>query len=145
MKRNTLLIMTGAILLIIVGKWGIMRGDGDQIRRGNVLYAARCAACHGANLEGQPDWKTAGDDGRLPAPPHDASGHSWHHDDELLFRITKFGSEAVLGGDYKSNMKGFGGQLSDAEIRAILAFIKSTWPEEIRTRQRQISKTRQAL
>ncbi len=143
MKRNTLLIMTAVILAIIIGKSEITgRPDAKQIRRGKALYAEQCATCHGASLEGQPDWKSAGPDGLLPAPPHDASGHSWHHDDDLLFRITKFGSEAVLGGNDKSNMKGFGGQLSDADIRAILAFIKSTWPEEIRTRQQQIGKTR---
>lgn len=31
---------------------------------------------------------------------------------------------------YESDMPAFGGILSDDEIRAVLAFIKSTWPEE---------------
>ena len=32
--------------------------DADAIQIGRELYAANCASCHGANLEGQPDWKT---------------------------------------------------------------------------------------
>jgi mono/diheme cytochrome c family protein len=98
------------------------------------LYMTHCASCHGANLEGQPDWKERKPDGRLPAPPHDASGHTWHHSDEQLLRITKLGTQAIVGGGYKSDMRGFGDVLSDSEIRAVLGYIKSTWPERIRKR-----------
>jgi mono/diheme cytochrome c family protein len=68
----------------------------------------------------------------LPAPPHDASGHTWHHPDRVLFDITKRGTAAVVGGGYESGMPGFGGTLTDAEIRATLAYIKSTWPRRVR-------------
>ncbi len=96
---------------------------------GRSLYARHCASCHGVKLEGQPDWQTFLPSGRLPAPPHDASGHTWHHPDGVLFRITKEGTAAVVGGGYESDMLGFGKVMSDDEIRAVLAFIKSTWPE----------------
>ena len=46
---------------------------------------------------------------------------------------------AVVGGGYESDMPGFAGVLSDEEIRAILAFIKSTWPERQRGYQAAIS------
>jgi len=59
--------------------------DNRDIAAGRVLYAENCAVCHGAKLEGQPDWRTPGEDGLLPAPPHDASGHTWHHDTAMLF------------------------------------------------------------
>ncbi len=36
-------------------------------------------------------------------------------------------------------MTGFGEVLSDTEIRAVLAYIKSRWPETIRRRQAEIS------
>ncbi|WP_114963903.1 c-type cytochrome [Tritonibacter mobilis] len=108
---------------------------------GATLYQQNCASCHGAELQGQPDWRSPGPEGRLPAPPHDATGHTWHHGDDILFRITREGTAAVVGGGYESDMPGFGDSLSDAEIRAILDYIKSTWPERERTYQRE--RTRQ--
>ena len=104
---------------------------------GAALYQQHCASCHGTELQGQPDWHSPGPDGRLPAPPHDATGHTWHHGDEILFRITRDGTAAVVGGGYASDMPGFGDSLRDAEIRAILDYIKSTWPERERAYQRE--------
>lgn len=107
---------------------------------GAAIYAENCAACHGAALEGEtPDWRNPGPDGLLPAPPHDDSGHTWHHPDELLFRITKFGSEAVVGRGYRSNMLGFGNVLSDAEILDVLAYIKSTWSSRVQAAHDEIN------
>ena len=105
---------------------------------GRKVYDANCAACHGAKLEGQPDWRTRRDDGRLPAPPHDPSGHTWHHPDQVLFEITKHGVQRFAGKDYASDMPAFEGRLSDDEIRAVLAWIKSTWPQDIRRKQAEI-------
>ena len=102
---------------------------------GAMLYQQNCASCHGSNLEGQPNWKQRKPDGKLPAPPHDVSGHTWHHSDQQNFEITKLGIEALVSG-YKSDMIGFGDKLSDDEIWAILDYIKSTWPEEIRARRK---------
>jgi mono/diheme cytochrome c family protein len=107
---------------------------------GRDLYAERCASCHGAELEGQPDWKRRLPSGRMPAPPHDASGHTWHHADDALIRITRDGIEAVIGGGYQSDMPAFGDVLSDDEIRAILAFIKTTWPERERGFQAEVTR-----
>jgi mono/diheme cytochrome c family protein len=100
----------------------------EQLALGKALYAQHCASCHGANLEGQPNWQKRNADGRMPAPPHDDSGHTWHHSDEQLFKITKLGVSAIVPG-YESDMVGFAGKLSDADIRAIIAFIKSTWSQ----------------
>ena len=105
--------------------------DGAVTSAGASLYDVHCAACHGADLKGQPDWQIRDSNGYLPAPPHDATGHTWHHPTPQLFEITKYGTEQVVGGNYKSNMAGFGEVLSDDEILAILAFIKSTWPRQI--------------
>lgn len=110
----------------------------EQIETGRQLYAANCASCHGANLEGQPDWKRRLENGRMPAPPHDESGHTWHHSDQDLFTITKRGVEAIVPG-YESDMPAFDGVLSDAEIAAVLAYIKSTWPERQRAFQASVT------
>ena len=74
----------------------------------------------------------------MPAPPHDESGHTWHHSDQDLFAITKLGVGGVVAG-YESDMLAFGDILSDEEIAAVLAFIKSTWPERQREVQAQIT------
>ena len=114
--------------------------DPGQVAVGRQVYVDACASCHGENLEGQPDWRVRLVNGRLPAPPHDATGHTWHHPDEQLFGITKIGIAAVAGLDgYETDMPAFEGVLSDAEIWAVLAYIKSTWPPKIRTRQGSIN------
>jgi mono/diheme cytochrome c family protein len=113
--------------------------DAAQVARGRAVYAAECASCHGAKLEGQPDWRMRLPNGRLPAPPHDASGHTWHHPDRVLFEITREGIAAHAPAGYESDMPAFGPRLSDAEIWAALAYIKSRWPPEIRERQARLS------
>ena len=116
------------IIAMIWGQAGVAQTtDPQAFDAGHALYATNCASCHGINLEGQPDWRRRLDNGRMPAPPHDASGHTWHHSYEDLFAITKGGLGAVLPG-YESNMPAFADTLTDAEIREILDFIASTWP-----------------
>ena len=106
--------------------------DAQAIARGETLYAEHCAACHGTALEGQvPDWRQPGPDGLLPAPPHDETGHTWHHPDALLVDIVTRGTEAVVGGGYRSGMPGFADVLSEEGILATLAYIKSTWPARV--------------
>ena len=114
----------------------------EQLAMGRTLYDQNCASCHGINLEGQQNWRQPLPNGRLPAPPHDATGHTWHHPDDVLFRITKEGTAAVAGGGYESDMPGFGDKLTDTEIRLILAYIKSTWPDKLRERQQKVSNAR---
>lgn len=115
-------------------------GDAGLVARGKALYAAHCASCHGKVLEGQADWRRLLPDGGLPAPPHDETGHTWHHPDRLLFDYTKKGGAALAPPGFKSNMPGFAGTLSDAEIWAVLSFIKSEWPSEVRRRQADIDR-----
>lgn len=115
--------------------------DRATIVLGQRIYTAQCAACHGARLEGQPNWRERGPDGRLPAPPHDASGHTWHHPDALLFRITKLGvAKAANLKDYPSAMPAYEGTLSDEEIVAVLSWIKSQWPPDVRARHDELNR-----
>ena len=109
------------------------------IQLGQTLYATNCAACHGANLQGQPDWKHRLANGRMPAPPHDVTGHTWHHSDRDLFNLTKLGVAAVMGDGYESDMPAFGEKLSDDDIAAVLDYIKSTWPQRAQDSQAAIT------
>ncbi len=110
------------------------------IAQGQGVYRQHCASCHGRNLEGEPNWRRRKANGKLPAPPHDASGHTWHHSDKLLFRIVKRGTAAIAPAGYKTDMPGYAGVLTDREIRAVLAFIKSRWPSDIQRRQAAMSR-----
>jgi mono/diheme cytochrome c family protein len=127
MKRIALLVLASA-----TAAQADHELEGRDLVAGRSLYAETCAACHGADLEGQPDWRTPDEDGVLPAPPHDATGHTWHHDNALLFDYTKLGGKAALDArgidDFNSGMPAFGEVLSDEDIWDILAYIKSTWP-----------------
>ncbi|MFO7804564.1 MAG: cytochrome c [Paracoccaceae bacterium] len=112
----------------------LLRDDPQTLALGETVYGDNCAACHGAALEGEENWRQPNPDGTMPAPPHDASGHTWHHDAEALFALTKYGVGAVIGDtDYASNMPAYEDMLTDAEIIAVLSYIRSTWPDDIRT------------
>jgi mono/diheme cytochrome c family protein len=116
--------------------------DATRVALGAKVYAQHCAACHGVHLEGQPDWRQRKADGRLPAPPHDESGHTWHHPDSVLFAITKNGlvpPYAPTG--YASDMPAYAGILKDEEVWAVLAYIKSHWnSREVAEARAQLSR-----
>lgn len=116
----------------------------EDLAQGAKLYTEHCASCHGAKLEGAPDWRRRGADGLLPAPPHDETGHTWHHGDRLLFDYTKLGGVGLLAArgitNFESGMPGFAEILTDDEIRVVLAFIKSRWPIDIRRHQEHMTR-----
>jgi mono/diheme cytochrome c family protein len=139
--------LLGAALVATAGcdsrpppKVALRPDDPQSVELGHKVYQQRCAACHGAQLEGQPRWRERDSTGRFPAPPHDASGHTWHHPDDLLFRITKYGvAKASNLKDYDSAMPAFEGDHTDAEIVAVLSWIKAQWAPEIRKHQEEIN------
>ena len=118
-------------------------GDHELLNRdlalGAELYAESCATCHGTDLQGQPNWRAANEDGVFPAPPHDETGHTWHHDNALLFEYTKLGGKGALAArgmaNVKSGMPAFDGVISDDNIWNILAYIRSTWPPRLQQSQ----------
>ena len=116
-------------------------GSFESIELGRNVYKGYCLACHGAQLEGQPNWRIRNAEGRLPAPPHDEAGHTWHHPDAILFEITKYGPSSIAGDNYESDMPGFEETLSDTEIWQALDYIKSTWPKHIQNEQARRTKT----
>ena len=136
----------GAVGLLIVMSSEPMIADAsdtEMVILGEEVYANNCASCHGDKLEGQPNWQVRDDEGYLPAPPHDETGHTWHHADSLLFQIIKNGTASIAPADYKTRMNNFSDSLTDKEIWASLAFIKSTWSDKERGNQERINRNNQ--
>lgn len=127
------------VLALSASVWlGLSATDGAH--PGRQLYVANCGQCHGASLEGQANWNRPGPTGRMPAPPHDASGHTWHHSDKQLARIILDGLAAFAPG-YKSDMLPFRGRLTEAQVGLILAYLRDSWPQ--REREYQQARTAQ--
>lgn len=111
--------------------------DQEQIAQGEGLYLQHCANCHGVDRQGAENWKVSGLDGRLPPPPHDDSGHTWHHPDFQLVEIIRTGGAPL----YDGVMPGFAERLARHEIDAILEYLKSEWGREAREYQWWITST----
>ncbi len=152
--RQTALISTVMVMILLGGwlmigapaPWSPVGGERESaavgpetLALGEAVYSQNCAACHGDDREGQENWRERGEDGKLPAPPLDGSGHTWHHPDDELLAIIEQGIEPFAPEGYRSDMKGFGGRLSEAEMRAVLAYLKAEWPEDKRQRQAEIN------
>jgi mono/diheme cytochrome c family protein len=108
----------------------------EEIALGKNVYAENCVECHRENLEGEPNWQQQNEDNSFRSPPHDDTGHTWHHGDKLLIESIELGGArlpANIGGF--SNMPAFEDTLTEDEITAVLNYIKSTWPDDIRTIQ----------
>lgn len=112
----------------------------DVIARGRLVYQSNCVTCHGANGEGEPNWKVQHPDGAYPAPPHDATGHTWHHSDGLLFEIVRDGGARFESPTFRSRMPAWGANLSDEEIRAVITYLKSLWGSRERAFQAEMSR-----
>lgn len=141
---GVVVFLAGAIAFALRqdGELPINPADAKQVGLGREVYDRYCAACHGAKLEGQAHWRERLPNGRMPAPPHDQTGHTWHHPDGILLGIIK---EGLVPGKYappgyRSDMPAFGGALTDEEIRAVLAYVKSAWPPDIRKLQLEVDR-----
>ena len=149
----------GAIGLLFAGLlvWWLVEGLGSSqsgnppgeapgalnqrnIERSRALYLANCSQCHGTEGEGQPNWRQRNPDGTFLAPPHDSTGHTWHHGDSLLFRIIQDGGKVYEDPGFKSMMPAFGDMLSSEEIRAVITYLKSLWDANQRDSQAEVSR-----
>lgn len=91
----------------------------DQAIDGKQLYVAACQACHQASGQGLPG----------VFPP--LAGAEWvTGDPEVLAQIVLHGVTGpitVSGANYNGAMPAFGQQFNDAELAAILSFIRGEW------------------
>ena len=145
--RLAVLLVTALISLLLIGS-GRDALSGEKsvsakqvVAVGQAIYVKQCARCHGDDLQGQPNFRQRLPNGKMPAPAHDETGHTWHHPDWQLFEITKTGRQPFRPPEYKTDMPAYKDILTDGEIWAVLAFINNSWPVNIQERQSDISRT----
>lgn len=146
MRRVALLILPVGYLLAACGDRrpdALPPLDPLALRTGAAVYQARCATCHGARGEGAADWTRPGPGGVYPAPPHDSTGHTWHHADGLLSRIVARGTAAAIGDTSRASrygMPAFDSVLSLREIHAVILYLKTGWTPAQRRTQAEASR-----
>lgn len=118
--------------------------DQTLVTQGRAIYANHCAACHGPSMQGQANWRQRMPNGRLPAPPHDQTGHTWHHPDAQLVDMVRNGlvPGRTAPEGYVSDMPAYKEILSEDEIIAVIAYIKSTWPADVLAAQKEVTTQR---
>lgn len=139
------LLGLGVVLILGAVIWSLSEqavpdtdpADAEMVALGQQVYDEYCAACHGTNLEGEENWREPGPGGLLKAPPHDETGHTWHHDDAYLIESIKLGGSRLPADVGVSPMPAYDDILTDEEITAVLTYIKSQWPADILAAQSQ--------
>ncbi len=114
--------------VLIAGTDNEMRPpDPALVDTGRTVYRQYCASCHGANAQGAPNWQQRDEHGELPAPPHDAQGHTWRHSDAQLFEMVSKGLRDPFNKTRRLTMPPFGDRLSQRQIIAVITFLKTLW------------------
>ncbi|MGH6714450.1 MAG: c-type cytochrome [Bradyrhizobium sp.] len=134
-------------MIIVVSQIVIMRANGatplsdaDRVNSGRAVYEQHCASCHGANAEGAPNWQERDAHGELPAPPHNAEGHTWRHSDADLYEMVGKGWRDPFNKSKRLTMPAFGAEISPEQIRAVIGYLKTLWTPEQRQFQLQESR-----
>jgi mono/diheme cytochrome c family protein len=104
--------------------------DSRRVKSGRAVYEQYCASCHGAKAEGAPNWQERDANGELPAPPHNAEGHTWRHSDADLYEMVNKGWRDPFNRTKQLTMPAFGGVLSPEQIRAVITYLKTFWTPE---------------
>lgn len=109
-----------------------------QVGRGEGIYNANCASCHGGPTGGA----------MMDYPPkHNANGHTWHHPDCELIEVITTGTgpmvemmREMMAPPGAPTMPAWREKLRDEEISAVLAYIKTMWTPSQRDVQAEITK-----
>ena len=90
----------------------------EVLALGETTFASSCAACHGAEGQGNQD---------VGAPALNGSMHAWHHSDEQLISQIRYGG---------MGMPAVGADWDDGEMTAVISYVKQWWsPQQRRSQQ----------
>lgn len=112
-----------------------------ELVSGQANYYLRCVHCHGYSGEGQLTTTTENTRGlgMHIVPPHNGTGHTWEHPDQLLMEVIRKGIQNPLD---QYPMPAFEGVMTDKEMRQVLTYIKLWWTDEQRRYQIQLTENR---
>lgn len=110
--RRPLLLLGLPLLGACDDPWSGRWYSDEQVQRGETVFEANCAECHAERARGADGWRQRLPDGTFPPPPLDGSGHAWHHPLAELRQIIW---------DGQRRMPGFGDELSEEDVDAVIA------------------------
>lgn len=112
-------IANGVVVLAALALLPVVALGQGNVDKGKGLYAQNCAACHGAAGKGDGPAGTA-----LNPKPRDLTDKSYMAGmkDQQIFDLVKKGGAAV---GKSPLMPPLGGTLKDADIRDVVAFVRS--------------------
>jgi mono/diheme cytochrome c family protein len=154
MKKKKIIYITLTIILFVmaISYWAVIKSVEEpfeeqgrekatiqaginiaDLSEAKTLYQQNCSNCHGVYMQGAKNWMSEKDnDGMNLPPPLNGTGHTWHHSEDLLFNIIKYGGY-YYDEKYEGKMLGFENNLSDDEIYSIISYIYNSWPNEIKS------------
>lgn len=109
--------------------------DPARVKTGSQVYEQYCASCHGAKAQGASNWQKRDEHGELPAPPHNAEGHTWRHSDAQLYEMISKGLRDPFNKTKRLTMPAFGEILSSEQIVAVVTYLKTLWTPDQRSFQ----------
>src|SRR5712691_10063131 len=126
-------LVVGTMIAVANHVATVRAGDeASSLDLGRAIYQKHCASCHGADAQGAPHWQASDEHGELPAPPHDAEGHTWRHSDAELYEMVSKGWRDPFNKTKRLTMPGFGDLLSRQQIVAVMSYLKTLWTPEQR-------------
>lgn len=102
------------------------QNDPAVLSLGQAVFQQHCSGCHGAQAQGDPNWRKRKPDGKYPPPPLNGSGHAWHHSRAMLHEMIRTGSRPGEG-----DMPAWQGKLTGDEIDAVISWFQSLWPDQV--------------
>ena len=113
---------------------------GTPVARGEQIYGANCASCHGG--------PTGGASTDYP-PKHNANGHTWQHGDCELEAVIRTGvglrhqvETRPANPPAALAMPAWSARLTDRQISDVIAFIKTMWSADQRASQEALTRDR---
>jgi cytochrome c oxidase subunit II len=103
----------------------------DLMAKGEEVYNQTCSGCHQANGQGLPGSYPPLVDGAMfnaaPSVTQPLEERGFWKDGKILLGSVENHIEVVINGIPNSRMFAFGGQLSDAEIAAVVTYERNAW------------------
>lgn len=111
------------------------------LQAGRDQYNLRCAHCHGYDGEGEIQISAVDTLalGMKVVPPHNSSGHTWMHPEQLLVQLVRQGLSNPL---YRFQMPAYGEVMTEEEIRQIFAYISLWWTDSQREHHQALTEAR---